>query len=141
MKGLSVFFVTLFLSPLATAELAPSPAPEGAEVYFISPGDGARLSGEFTVRFGLRKMGVAPAGVMLDNTGHHHLLIDIDIDMLDMTQPLPASSQVIHFGMGQTETQLSLEPGTYSLRLLLGNHMHVPHDPPVLSETISVTVE
>jgi hypothetical protein len=141
MRGLFLTVLALFLSPLTLAQLERSPAPEGAEVYFIAPEDGAQLSGEFTVRFGLRKMGVAPAGVMLDNTGHHHLLVDVDIETLDMTRPLPASAQVIHFGMGQTETQLLLEPGTYTLQLLLGNHMHIPHEPPVLSQTISVTVE
>jgi hypothetical protein len=110
-----------------------------AEVYIISPQDGDTLNGEITVRFGLRGMGVAPAGVEVANTGHHHLLIDMDtLPPLDM--PLPKSDQLRHFGGGQTETTLGLEPGTHTLQLLLGNYSHVPHNPPVISEKITITV-
>jgi len=110
------------------------------ELYFISPQDGDKVSGEFNVRFGLRGMGVAPAGVDLANTGHHHLLIDIDT-LPPMDAPLPKSEQVRHFGGGQTETTLNLAPGTHTLQLLLGNFSHVPHNPPVMSEKITITVE
>ena len=143
MKLFRPLLLLALLVPAAStwADMARSPAPEGAEVYFIAPQNAAALDGEFTVRFGLRNMGVAPAGVMMDNTGHHHLLINVDLESLDLSRPLPASSQVMHFGLGQTETQLRLEPGQYRLQLLLGNHMHIPHDPPVLSDVISVTVQ
>jgi hypothetical protein len=117
-----------------------SPAPTDADVYFIEPQDEATVATTFTVKFGLRGMGVAPAGVEMDGTGHHHLLIDV-ARLPDMTMPLPASAQFVHFGKGQTETQVTLPPGVHSLQLVLGNHLHVPHDPPVLSDRITVTVE
>ena len=110
-----------------------------AQVYFISPQDGDVVSGGIEVRFGLRGMGVAPAGIEAANTGHHHLLIDMDT-LPAMDAPLPKSEQVHHFGGGQTQTQLSLAPGTHTLRLLLGNHLHIPHQPPVMSEQITITV-
>ena len=116
-----------------------SKAPAGAEVYFITPNDGDTVSGPVKVQFGLRGMGVAPAGVDMKNTGHHHILINVD-KLPDMTRPLPASDQFVHFGMGQTETELKLKPGKHTLQLLLGNHLHIPHDPPVMSKKITITV-
>ena len=120
-------------------ELPRSPAAEGAEVYILSPEDGAEVSSPFTVRFGLRGMGVAPAGVQQQNTGHHHLLIDVD-ELPPENLPLPTTDQVRHFGLGQTETELELEPGQHTLQLVLGDHLHIPHDPPVMSEKITITV-
>lgn len=117
-----------------------SKAPEGAKVYFIEPADGATVPSIFTVKFGLSGMGVAPAGVEKENTGHHHILINM-AELPDMSQPLPANDHVKHFGGGQTETTLTLEPGEHTLQLLLGNHLHVPHDKPVLSEKITITVD
>ncbi|MGQ7959851.1 DUF4399 domain-containing protein [Pseudomonas sp. SP16.1] len=117
-----------------------TPAPEGAQVYFIEPQDGATVDGTFTVRFGLKGMGVAPAGVDVPATGHHHLLVDVEpLPAMDM--PLPASDAVRHFGKGQTETEVTLAPGKHTLQLLLGDKNHVPLDPPVISEKISVTVK
>lgn len=116
-----------------------SPAPDDAEVYFIEPQDEATVAETFTVKFGLTGMGVAPAGIDMAGTGHHHLLIDV-ARLPDMTMPLPASAQIVHFGKGQTETQVTLPSGVHSLQLVLGNHLHVPHDPPVLSDRITVTV-
>lgn len=123
------------------AELPPAtPAPAAAAVYFISPAAGERLRSPVTVRFGLRGMGVAPAGIALADTGHHHLLVDLEtLPALD--QPIPADAQHVHFGKGQTETTIELAPGNHSLQLLLGDHLHRPHQPPVLSERISITVE
>ena len=112
----------------------------GATVYFVSPSDNATVASPFVVRFGLRGMGVAPAGVDVPGTGHHHLLINAD-PLPDLTQALPSSDAVRHFGKGQTETVLTLEPGSYTLQLVLGNHLHVPHDPPVMSAPIHITVE
>lgn len=117
-----------------------SPAPESAEVYIISPQDGETVSSPVTVVFGLRGMGVAPAGVQQANTGHHHLLIDVE-EPESLSTPLPASNQVVHFGAGQTETVIELEPGEHTLRLVLGDHLHIPHNPPVMSELITITVE
>jgi hypothetical protein len=116
-----------------------TPSPAGAEVYIISPKDGAKVSGPIVVRFGLHGMGVAPAGVKFENTGHHHLLIDIDAPT-DMSQPLPATDKVVHFGKGQTETTLTLPPGKHTLQLLLADQSHVPHNPPVISKKITITV-
>lgn len=128
---------------LAAAEgLERTAAPEDARVYFITPQDGDTVSGPVTVQFGLEGMGVAPAGIEHDSTGHHHLLIDIDEDgMPAMDMPLPTSDQVVHFGGGQTETTVDLAPGEHTLQLLLGDHRHVPHDPAVMSEKITITVE
>lgn len=111
-----------------------------AEVYFVQPADGAVVSQDFTVVFGLKNMGVAPAGIERKNTGHHHILIDTDT-LPDLTMPLPATDKIKHFGGGQTETKLSLAPGKHTLQLVLGNHAHIPHKKPVISKKITITVE
>jgi len=108
-------------------------------LYFVSPEDGASLTSPVTVRFGLRGMGVAPAGVQKASTGHHHLIVDADLPPLGM--PLPKDDQHLHFGAGQTEVELELAPGRHTLQLVLGDHNHVPHDPPVVSEQITIQVE
>lgn len=117
-----------------------SVAPADARVYFISPQDGEKAGKTFRVKFGLSGMGVAPAGVNKDGTGHHHLLIDVE-QLPDLSKPLPASEQVVHFGGGQTETEVTLSPGVHTLQLVLGNHLHIPHKKPVMSEKITVVVE
>lgn len=124
------------LSTLA-AEIERTPSPEGAEVYFIEPADGATLPQTFTVAFGLKNMGVAPAGTDKPATGHHHLLIDQELPPFDQ----PIGGDVKHFGGGQTQTDVTLEPGTHTLQLILGDMKHMPHDPPIYSEQITVTVE
>lgn len=121
----------------ASAETMVTPSPEGAHAYIISPVNGATVPTTFTVRFGLMGMGVAPAGTDKANTGHHHLLIDGKMPHMGM----PMGSEVKHFGGGQTETTLTLEPGKHTLQLILGDKAHVPHNPPVVSESITVTVE
>ncbi len=129
---------------LATGAFADerSKSPEGAEAYIVAPADGARLSGPITVRFGLKGMGVAPAGVKFDGAGHHHLLIDTALPA-DLTQPIPPAveNKIMHFGKGQTEATLILPPGKHTLQLVLGDYVHVPHDPPVVSKKITVTVK
>lgn len=120
-------------------EGAKSPAPEAARVYFISPADGETYSGPLTVRFGLEGMGVAPAGVEKANTGHHHLIIDAPLP--DFAYAVPNDAHHRHFGGGQTEVSLDLAPGTHRLQLLLGDHNHLPHAPPVASKVITITVE
>jgi hypothetical protein len=118
-----------------------SPAPDNAQVYFITPEDGATLDSTFVVKFGLAGMGVAPAGVDIKNTGHHHLLID-RAELPDLDQSLPAGDDTVrHFGGGQTQTEITLPPGEHTLRLVLGNYVHVPHEQPVISEPITVTVQ
>ncbi|SFR37848.1 protein of unknown function [Marinobacter gudaonensis] len=131
----------LMVAPVAAiADAMKSEAPANAEVYFVQPSDGATVGQTFKVVFGLRNMGVAPAGIDKAGTGHHHLLIDTDVPS-DMSQSLPATDQVRHFGGGQTETEVTLAPGKHTLQLLLGNHAHVPHEPAVVSKKITVTVE
>ena len=125
---------------LAKIGMDVTPSPAGAKVYFVEPKNGAEVSGPVRVVFGLAPaMGVAPAGIQQKNTGHHHLLIDNPA--VDMNQPLPVTDQVKHFGNGQTETTVQLPPGKHTLQLLLGDWKHQPHSPPVVSETITVTVK
>lgn len=116
-----------------------TPAPEGAQVYIIAPQDGATVSSPVKVIFGLKGMGVAPAGIEKEKTGHHHLIIDAELPALD--EPVPADDNYRHFGGGQTEVDVELAPGTHTLQLIMGDQNHVPHDPPVASEKISITVE
>lgn len=116
-----------------------SKAPEGAAVFILEPGDGTTVSSPVSVRFGIANMKVAPAGDNQDNSGHHHLLINMD-ELPDMTKPLPASEKLIHFGKGQTETTIDLPAGEHSLQLLLGNYLHIPHKEPVISKKITITV-
>lgn len=119
-----------------------SRAAEGAAVYVIHPLDGQVLNAKkpIQVSFGLRGMGVAPAGVVVEKTGHHHLLID-QRELPDLTMPLPASAQLIHFGGGQTQTEIRLAPGSHTLQLVLGNQYHIPHNPPLISKKITIIVE
>jgi hypothetical protein len=134
-------FAVATLAFLATAAWAQerTPSPAGAQVYIISPKDGAKVSGPVVVQFGLKGMGIAPAGVKFDNTGHHHLLIDTDVPA-NLAAPLPASDKIVHFGKGQTESTVTLTPGKHTLQLLLGDASHIPHDPAVMSKKITITV-
>lgn len=137
-------FLLLALFPvLAWSQgLERQPAPENARVYFINPADGETVSGPVRVRFGLKGMGVAPAGVKFENTGHHHLLINVPAEeMPRMVRPLPATEGVRHFGGGETETVLKLPPGEHTLQLVFGDYLHIPHNPPVKSKRISITVK
>jgi len=130
----------LLLAAPAAAEGPPrTPAPEGARVYFIGLEAGDTVSNPVVVRFGLSNMGVAPAGVEREFTGHHHLLIDTELANANL--PVPADDQHRHFGGGQTEVSIELPPGEHTLQLVLGDHLHIPHDPPVMAERIEITVE
>jgi len=137
-----LFFLMFMISSnsFALKQEEASSAPSKANVYIISPADGATVSSTFTVRFGLNGMGVAPAGIDRANTAHHHLLIDIKV-LPDLTKPLQATDKVRHFGGGQTETELTLKPGKHTLQLLLGNYAHVPHEQPLMSKKITVIVK
>jgi hypothetical protein len=140
--ALAASFAVVPLSRAQTPAVAleRTASPPGAEVYIISPKDGAQVKSPVLVQFGLKGMGVAPAGVKFENTGHHHLLIDTD-PPANMGAPLPATDNLKHFGKGQTETSLTLTPGKHTLQLVLGDQNHVPHDPPVISKRITITVE
>jgi len=130
--------VAVSLPLAATAQMERTPAPEGAKAYFISPSDGARVANPVTVRFGASGIGIAPAGVEHDNTGHHHLLVDTGLP--NLSSPIPSDDNHLHFGGGQTETTIELAPGEHTLQLLMGDARHVPHAPPVASEPITITV-
>jgi hypothetical protein len=116
-----------------------TPSPAGAKAYIISPKNGDTVTSPFKVQFGLTGMGVAPKGTQIENTGHHHLLIDNPT--VDFAAPLPESEQVKHFGGGQTEAMVTLKPGSHTLQLVLGDWKHQPHNPAVASETITITVK
>jgi hypothetical protein len=131
--GLSLF------AAIAVADRTAAPA--GAEVYFIAPQSGAKVHGPVTVKFGLKGMGIAPAGIKFDNTGHHHLLVDTDLSDINLDAPLPASDHVLHFGKGQTETVVTLPPGKHTLQLLFADWQHQSFDPALHSKKITITVE
>lgn len=138
--GLAFVLGPSCLAASASAQDGPprSPSSDGAELYVISPEDGATVKSPVTVRFGLKGMGVAPAGVERPGTGHHHLIIDAPLPPAG--QPVPADDHHRHFGGGQTETTIELAPGRHTLQLLLADHLHVPHDPPVVSRVVAITV-
>jgi hypothetical protein len=116
-------------------------APAGAEVYFIAPQDGAKVHSPVTIKFGLKGMGIAPAGIKFDNTGHHHLLVDTDVSELKLDAPMPATDKIVHFGKGQTETTLTLTPGKHTLQLVFADYLHQSFDPPLTSKKITITVD
>ncbi len=125
--------------PPAVVAMPRTPAPAGARVTITTPANGATVQSPVTIQFAIEGMTLAAAGTNDPNTGHHHVLIDTDIPVLD--QPIPKDANHIHFGQAQTEGQLELTPGQHTLQLLLADGNHVPHDPPIASERITVTVE
>lgn len=134
---------TMLAALLAAVAITPvyaqrEPSPKDAAVYIIWPYDGAVIKGGFWLRMGLRNMGVVPKGGQFPHAGHHHVLIDTELPPLD--QQIPSDRNHLHFGAGETEARIELPPGTHTLQLLLGDHNHVPHDPPVYSDRITVTV-
>lgn len=137
MNRLIASSITLVLSGLISAA-ALADGHSAAKAYIVSPSNGETVSTTFTVIFGLKGMGVSPAGIEKENTGHHHLLIDME-SLPPLDQPLGA--EVKHFGGGQTETTLTLSPGKHTLQLILGDHLHKPHNPPVVSDPITIEVK
>ncbi len=141
MKNLIKIFLSCILSIgslVQATESLQSASPQGASAYIISPNNGETVGEQVTIKFGLKEMGIAPAGFDKANTGHHHLIIDGEcLPALDQ----PLGGNVIHFGGGQTETTIKLSKGKHTLQLILGNHLHIPHNPPVVSDKITITVE
>jgi hypothetical protein len=121
------------------AAMPKSPSAEGATVFFVSLADGDTVSSPFAVEFGIGAMQIVRAGDNTPDTGHHHILIDAGLPAMDM--PIPADENHVHFGDGSSMTELTLEPGEHTLQLILGDHLHIPHDPPVYSDRITVIVE
>ena len=134
---LSFLMSVFFLMPLSAVEKSSSP--EKVMLYIISPQDGDTVSSPVKVIFGLNGMGVAPAGIKIKNTGHHHLLIDL-AQLPDINLPIPSDKHHRHFGKGQTEALIELDKGEHTLQLILGDHMHVPHEPPIISKKIRIKV-
>jgi hypothetical protein len=141
MRWISQLALAVAFAALGMASPAPAqtPAPADAVVYIIYPQDGQRIRGSFPVRFGLRGMGVTRAGDTTANMGHHHLLVDVDEEIVP-NEPLPTDRQHLHFGAGQTETRLDLKPGRHTLQLVLGDAEHKPFKPLVASKKIAITV-
>ncbi len=137
MRALLIAALALSATSAWAQERTPSPA--GAEVYIISPKDGATVKSPVTVQFGLKGMGIAPAGMKFENAGHHHLVIDSE-PPADQSMPLPTTEKLLHFGKGQTEASVTLPPGKHTLQLVLGDQNHTPHNPPVVSKKITITV-
>ena len=134
---LSFLLSVFFLMPLSAVEKSSSP--DKVMLYIISPQDGDTVSSPVKVVFGLNGMGVAPAGIKMKNTGHHHLLIDL-AQLPDINLPIPSDDHHRHFGKGQTEALIELDKGEHTLQLILGDHMHVPHEPPIISKKIRIKV-
>ncbi|HEV7369574.1 DUF4399 domain-containing protein [Arenibaculum sp.] len=135
---IAAVLIAALATPLAAQAQDRKAAPEDAYVYIGWPNDGEVVGGRFKIWFGTRLFGVAPAGVAHPEAGHHHLLVDTDLPPLD--EPIPNDPNHLHFGGGQTETYLELPPGRHTLQLLIGDENHVPHDPPVMSRRITITV-
>ncbi|MFK7869799.1 MAG: DUF4399 domain-containing protein [Roseobacter sp.] len=118
-----------------------------AEVYFVNVGDGDTVASPVTIVFGLRGMGVAPAGAEVEMTGHHHLFVNRpplgegEDGADELANGIPSDESHIHFGGGQTETTIDLPAGEHTLQLVLGDAGHVPHATPIVSDVITITVE
>ena len=130
--NLTIFIIFLLIMP---GDIISEEKPE---LYFVNIADGEYVSNPIRVNFGLKNFGVAPAGINLEFAGHHHLLIDVDLK--DFKAPIPSDSNHLHFGKGQTETVLMLPKGQHTLQLVLGNYLHIPHEPPIVSEKILINV-
>ena len=141
MKIVRLLLLAVALASLPCTVLAQGKAPgKDAVLYFIWPQKGAIIKGGFWCRFGLRNMGVTHAGEDFQNSGHHHLLIDVN-EPLDVTEPIPQDKNHLHFGAGQTETRVELPPGKHTLQLVLGDAKHYPFNPPLVSEKITITIK
>jgi hypothetical protein len=138
LRFLSATMLAALVALPVPGRAGPTPAPADAYLYIGWPNDGEVVKSPFKVWFGLRNMGVAPAGIDKPNTGHHHLLIDTDLPPMD--EEIPNNRNHLHFGNGQTETMLELPPGRHTLQLLLGDKEHIPFNPPVVSKRITITV-
>jgi hypothetical protein len=132
------YFKNKYLLHLNSSAEAPSYINEN--IYIRSPKNGEVVSNPVKIVFGLKDMGVAPAGTKMKNTGHHHLLVNLD-KLPDLKLPLPSHENLIHFGLGQTETEVNLKKGVNTLQLILGDYMHKPHQPPLISKKIKIIVK
>ncbi len=147
MNRLLALTAAAFIATSSVAVAGDTPAPEGAKVYFVNIEDGATVSSPVNVIFGLSGMGVAPAGTEKEKTGHHHIYVDRapfgegPDGAEEAETSIPADDNHRHFGGGQTEISLDLAPGSHTLQLVLGDAFHIPHNPPVTSKVITITVK
>jgi hypothetical protein len=125
--------------PASSGGMARTPSVDGTSVFFVSPRDGDTVSNPVILNFAVTGMQVVPAGNTTPMSGHHHVIVDAELPALDM--PIPADANHIHFGDGSSTTELTLEPGEHTLQLVFADHLHIPHEPPVVSEPITITVE
>ena len=139
MQHKSIFLACIALIVCLSPATTGTPAAASTYVYIISPANGEVVSNPVVVKFGLRGMGVAPAGAEIKNTGHHQLLIDVE-NLPDVTKPIPSDKHHMHFGKGQTEVQLELTPGKHTLQLLFADFVHIPHQPVIKSAPIGIHV-
>ncbi|MGZ0189943.1 MAG: DUF4399 domain-containing protein [Alphaproteobacteria bacterium] len=140
-KLITAASVALGIVAASAAMAGETPAPTGASVYFINIKDGDVLTNPVTIQFGLKGMGVAPAGTEKKNTGHHHLIIDGTVAGEALDAPIDSDETHRHFGGGQTQTTMDLPKGSHTLQLVLGDWSHIPHSKPVMSDRITVTVK
>jgi|TARA_Y100000389_G_scaffold10797_1_gene10015 hypothetical protein len=138
MRFILICITLFFVSPVSSYDGQYSN--KNKRVFFINLNDGESVTSPVTVKFGINGMNIVPAGVDKPTSGHHHLLINLD-KLPDMSMPIPADKNHLHFGKGQTETSIELPKGKHTLQLLLGNHIHIPHKIPLLSEKIEIIVE
>jgi hypothetical protein len=144
MLKMALFAAAASVSLITAASAQNSKAAPDAKVYFVNIKDGDTLTSPILIQFGLSGMGIAPAGLegeQTANTGHHHLLINAELTGEALKAPVPADEQHVHFGKGQTEATITLPPGKHTLQLVLGDWSHIPHNKPVMSERITVTVK
>jgi len=134
------YFKNLYVQKIGLSPLKEITSDENESIYIISPKNGDDVSNPVRVVFGLKNMGVAPAGTIKNNTGHHHLLVNLD-KLPDLKLPLPSNENIIHFGLGQTETEVKLKEGGNTLQLILGDYMHKPHQTPLISKKIKIFVK
>lgn len=137
MRVFILFFCSLLLSNALAHQYH---SKDEREVYFISPSNGETVTNPINVRFGAKGINIVPAGVDMPMSGHHHLLINVD-KLPNLKMPIPSDSNHLHFGKGQSETKLNLPPGRHTLQLLIGNHMHIPHQEPLISDKIEIIVK
>lgn len=137
LTGIALIATTL----AAGISLAQTPVPPGASVYIINLKNGDTVKSPFKVQFGLTGMGIAPAGVEKEKTGHHHLIIDTMLSPEELKGAIPADTTHLHFGGGQTEAMVTLPPGQHTLQLVLGDWSHIPQDPPIMSPVVTILVE
>ena len=138
MRLLIFFFIAFLFSSIQSH--AESYSNENKKLFFITPSDGEKITSPVTIKFGIVGMEIVPAGVDMPDSGHHHLLVNVD-KLPNMKLPIPADENHLHFGAGQTETTINLPKGKHTLQLLLGNHLHVPHDDTLISERIEIIVK